>query len=91
MEQQYSDIQPAVSEAMRQASAFASLTQPSDTEGIQNTMLNITHVYTIIIYIYIWKGDCLGCVVSLCLVVCLTLLTSFFLPSLSLINMYVNV
>ena len=27
------------------------------------------------------KGNCLGCAVLLCLVVCLTLLASFFLPS----------
>ena len=32
--------------------------------------------------------DCLGCAVLLCLVVCLTLLASFVLPSASLINMY---
>ena len=31
--------------------------------------------------IFVWKSDCLGCPVLLCLVVCLTLLTSFFLPS----------
>ena len=37
--------------------------------------------------IFLWKNDCLGCTVLLCLVVCLTLLASFFLPS-SLINMY---
>ena len=35
------------------------------------------------------KNDCLGCAVLLCLVVCLTLLASFFLPShLSFKNMY---
>ena len=28
----------------------------------------------------LWKSDCLGCAVLLCLVVCLTLLVSFFLP-----------
>ena len=33
----------------------------------------------------------LGCVVLLCLVVCMTLLASFFLPSVSVINMYVHV
>ena len=32
------------------------------------------------------KSDCLGCAVLLCLVVCLTLLASFFLPSASLIK-----
>ena len=38
-------------------------------------------------YTYMWqliflrKSDCLGCAVLLCLVVCLTLLASFFLPS----------
>ena len=31
--------------------------------------------------IFLRKGDCLGCAVLLCLVVCLTLLASFFLPS----------
>ena len=36
----------------------------------------------------LWKSDCLGCAVLLCLVVCLTLLASYFLPSSSLINMY---
>ena len=39
--------------------------------------------------IFLWKSDCLGCAVLLCLVVCLTLLASFFLPSASLINMYI--
>ena len=28
-----------------------------------------------------WKRDCLGCVVLLCLVVCMIVLASFFLPS----------
>ena len=38
------------------------------------------------------KSDCLGCAVLLCLVVCLTLLASFFLPShLSFKNMYVDI
>ena len=31
---------------------------------------------------FLRKSDCLGCVALLCLVVCLTLLASFFLPSL---------
>ena len=31
---------------------------------------------------FFMKSDCLGCAVLLCLVVCLTLLASFFLPSL---------
>ena len=30
---------------------------------------------------FLWKSDCLGSAVLLCLVVCLTLLASFFLPS----------
>ena len=38
--------------------------------------------------ILLLKSDCLGCVVLLCLVVCMTLLASFFLPYASLINMY---
>ena len=37
---------------------------------------------------FLKKSDCLGCAVLLCLVVCLTLLASFFLPSSSLINIY---
>ena len=32
--------------------------------------------------IFLRKSDCLGCAVLLCLIVCLTLLASFFLPSL---------
>ena len=40
--------------------------------------------------ILLWKSDCLGCAVLLCLVVCLTLLASFFLPSASLINMHIG-
>ena len=35
--------------------------------------------------IFLRKSDCFGCAVLLCLVVCLTLLASFFLPSSSLI------
>ena len=34
--------------------------------------------------------DWLGCAVLLCLVVCMTLLAHFFLPSASLINMYIH-
>ena len=33
-------------------------------------------------FIFLRKSDCLGCAVFLCLAVCLTLLDSFFLPSL---------
>ena len=40
--------------------------------------------------IFLSKSDCLGCAVLLCLVFCLTLLASFFLPSSSLINMYTS-
>ena len=36
------------------------------------------------------ESDCLGCAVLLCIVVCLTLLASFFLPS-HLSNMYTHV
>ena len=37
------------------------------------------------------KNDCLGCAVLLCLIVCLTLLTFFFLPShLSLKHAYMH-
>ena len=41
-------------------------------------------LYDTLIYMYITflrKSDCLGCAVLLCLVVCLTLLASFVLPS----------
>ena len=39
--------------------------------------------------IFLRKSDCLGCAVLPCLVVCLTLLASFFLPShLSLKHVY---
>ena len=37
---------------------------------------------------FLMKSDCLGCAVLLCLVVCLTLLASFFLSSASHIIMY---
>ena len=58
-----------------------------------------THCFSRYMYMYIHvheaahkadlrKSDCLGCAVLLCLVVCLTLLVSFFLHSASLINMY---
>ena len=41
--------------------------------------------------IFLRKSDCLGCAVLLCLVVCLTLLASFFLPShLSLKHVYIQ-
>ena len=41
-------------------------------------------------YIFLRKNDCFGCAVLLCLVVCLTLLASFFLPShLSLKHLHV--
>ena len=41
--------------------------------------------------IFLGKNGHLGCVVLLCFVVCMTLLASFFLPSASLINMYMYV
>ena len=41
----------------------------------------------IFLLIFLWKSDCLGCAVLLCLVVCLTLLASFFLL-ISHLNMY---
>ena len=40
---------------------------------------------------FLRKSDCIGCAVLLCLVVCLTLLASFFLPSHLSLNMYVYV
>ena len=39
---------------------------------------------------FLWKSDCLGCIVLLCFVVCLTLLASFFLLSACLINMNIK-
>ena len=40
--------------------------------------------------IFLRKSDCLGCAVLPCLVVCLTLLASFFLPShLTIMNMHI--
>ena len=41
---------------------------------------NSTHEH-IQMYMYMWKSDCLGCAALLCLVVCLTLLATFFIPS----------
>ena len=35
--------------------------------------------YMVCMYMYVWKNDCLGCAVLLCLAVCLTLLVSSFL------------
>ena len=70
------------------------------------TRLHVPLVYTNIAYMYVCRGlkshprqfiflrksDCLGCTVLLCLVVCLTLLASFFLPShLSLKHVLVSV
>ena len=43
----------------------------------------------IYMYIHVRESDCLGCAVLLCLVVCLTLLASFFLPSHLSLNMYI--
>ena len=40
--------------------------------------MNMSHPRQLI---FLRKSDCLGCAVLLCLVVCLTLLASFFLPS----------
>ena len=37
---------------------------------------------------FFWKSDCLGCAVLLCLVVCLTLIDSFFLLVYTCIYMY---
>ena len=55
-------------------------------------MYNIMLIYIYIppkaAHFFFWKSDFLGCVVLLFLVVCMTLLASFFLLSLSLINMY---
>ena len=60
-----------------------------------STVYVIIYIYTIyddcddaVIYTHVnAQSDCLGCVVLLCFVVCMTLLASFFLPSSSLINM----
>ena len=40
--------------------------------------------------VFLRKIDCLGCAVLLCLVVCLTLLASFFLSSHLSLNMYIH-
>ena len=40
--------------------------------------------------IFLRKSDCLGCAVLLCLVVCMTLLASFFLPSSLIKNVHVH-
>ena len=37
-------------------------------------------------HIFLWNSDCFGCIVLLCFVVCMTLLASFFLTSVSLIK-----
>ena len=47
-------------------------TQSVECRGFESSSRQLT---------YIWKSDCLGCVVLLCLVVCLTVLASFFLLS----------
>ena len=51
------------------------------------TYVSRLQVYTCAWPVHPWKIDCLGCAVLLCLVVYLTLLAPFFLPSSSLINM----
>ena len=54
-----------------------------------NGALQKIHIYSYVRQlIFLRKSDCLGCAVLLCLVVCMTLLSSFFLPSASLIDMY---
>ena len=54
--------------------------------------LSIQYIYVYTMYIFLKKSDCLGCVVLLCFVVCLTMLASFFLPShLSLKHVHVHV
>ena len=80
---------------------YVCLTVITHTRSVQVAHI-LTPVYMtlyIIIYIvheshprqliFLRKSDCLGCAVLLCLVVCLTLLASFFLPSAFLINMYI--
>ena len=61
--------------------------------SLKEKYLSISEIYIIITYavlhtqciprqlVFLRKSDCLGCAVLLCLVVCLTLLASFFLPS----------
>ena len=50
------------------------------------------YMYVLRQLIFLRKSDCLGCAVLLCLVVCLTLLASFFLPShLSLRHVHVPI
>ena len=40
--------------------------------------------------IFLKKSDCLGCAVLLCVVVCLTVLASFFLPSHLSLHLYTS-
>ena len=46
------------------------------------TTCTCIHCIKYYMYMYMWRSDCLGCAVLLCLVICLTLL-AFFLPSLN--------
>ena len=45
------------------------------------TIYECSGINSIYMLIFLRKRDCLGCAVLLCLVICLTLLASFFLPS----------
>ena len=54
------------------------------TQFVSTTALHLRQGFcTLVLFIFLWKSDCLGCAVLLCLVVCLTLLASFFLHSAS--------
>ena len=63
---------------------------PHFQQGFFALSINVLQIFTCIsIHMYVYtrqliflrESDCLGCSVLLCLVVCLTLLDSFFLPS----------
>ena len=59
--------------------------QPRRKGGTETGIANM-YIYTCESHlrqlIFLMKSDCFGCAVLLCLVVCLMLLASFFLPSL---------
>ena len=51
---------------------------PRNTAAQARVSRNLAHLST---RVFLRKSDCLGCAVLLCLIVCLTLFASFFLPS----------
>ena len=61
---------------------------PSDTIWWVSNMYMYMYMYMYRQLIFLWKSNCLGCIVLLCFVVCIALMAFFFLPSVALINMY---